>query len=208
MQKQVPKLDRQALVAALRERYQVAGRKDKTQILQQFVAVSGYHRKSAIRLLNATGRIDSSVGKRRPSRTIYDEAVRQALQVLWEASDRVCSKRLKALIPTLLPALQRHGHLQLDPQVAGKLLSISAASIDRLLRERRPGRTRPKRAPSAATRQVPIRTFADWGEPEPGYMEMDLVAHCGQSPAGAFVYTLTLTDVASWLDRMHAAAGA
>lgn len=110
----------------------------------------------------------------------------------------MCGKRLKALIPMLVPALERHGHLRLDPLVSQKLLAISAASIDRLLRERLTGnRTRPTRKPSAATRQVPIRTFADWDDPEPGYMEMDLVAHCGQALVGAFVHTLTLTDVAS-----------
>lgn len=155
MHKQATPLDRRALVAALRERYQAAGRKDKTRILQEFVAISGYHRKSAIRVLNGTDtRVDPV--KRQSARTVYDEAVREALQVLWEASDRVCGKRLKALIPTLVPALERHGHLRLDPLVRRKLLAISAASIDRLLRERRTGnRTRPKRAPSAATRQVP-----------------------------------------------------
>ena len=197
MHRQATPLDRRALVAALRERYRAANRKDKTRILQEFVAISGYHRKSAIRVLNGTDiRVDPS--KRRSARTVYDEAVREALQVLWEASDRVCGKRLKALIPTLVPALERHGHLKLAPLVHHKLLAISAASIDRLLRERRTGnRTRAKRKPSAATRQVPIRTFADWGDPAPGYMEMDLVAHCGQALVGSFVYTLTLTDVAS-----------
>lgn len=197
MQGQTKQLDRNALVTALHERYQAAGRKDKTRILQEFVAISGYHRKSAIRVLNGTD-VCGDLGGNQSPRTVYDEAVREALQVLWEASDRVCSKRLKALIPVLVPALERHGHLRLDPLVCQKLLAISAASIDRLLRDRRTSnRTRPRRKPSAVTRQVPIRTFADWGDPEPGYMEMDLVAHCGQALVGAFVHTLTLTDVAS-----------
>lgn len=198
MQRKTAQLDRHALVEALRGRYRAASRQDKARILEEFIAVSSYHRKSAIRLLNDT---DPFVDNRRqqPARTIYDEAVREALQLLWEASDRVCSKRLKALVPTLIPALEHHGHLRLDPLVRSKLLVISAASMDRLLRERRMGavRPRPRRAPSAATRSVPIRTFADWHDPEPGHMEMDLVAHCGQSPAGSFVHTLTLTDVAS-----------
>lgn len=175
--RQATPLDRRALAAALRERYQAAGRQGKTRILQESVPVSGYHRKSAFRVLNGTDtRVDS--GKRRSTRTVYDEAVRQALQVLWGASDRVCSKRLKALIPVLVCALGCHGHLRLDPLVRSKIMAISAASIDRLLRERRTGsRMRAKRSSSAATRQVPIRMFADWGAPESGYMEMDLVAH-------------------------------
>jgi hypothetical protein len=190
--------DRRALVAVVRERYQAGDREEKTRILEEFGAISGYHRKSAIRLLNSAAMDDKAPSS--PSlRTVYDHAVRGALQVLWEASDRVCSKRLKALIPTLVPALERHGHLQLDPLVRRKLLAISAASIDRLLRDVRSGgkRNRPKRAPSAATRRVPVRTFADWDSPQPGYMEMDLVAHCGQAVVGSFVHTLTLTDVAS-----------
>jgi hypothetical protein len=188
---------RHALVAAVRERYQAGGREEKTRILEEFIAISGYHRKSAIRLLNSPAA--GSAPPRRTPRTVYDHAVREALQVLWEASDRVCGKRLKALIPTLVPALESHGHMQLDPLVRSKILAISAASIDRLLRDVRPGGTqdRHKRAPSAATRRVPVRTFADWDKPKPGYMEMDLVAHCGQALVDRFVYTLTLTDIAS-----------
>lgn len=125
--------------------------------------------------------------------------MRDALQVLWEASDRVCSNRLKALVATLIAALERSGHLELDPLVWCKLLAISAASMDRVLRYIRTGGARQhvKHAPSAATRSVPVRTFADWDHPGPGYMEMDLLAHCGQAVAGSFVHTLTLTDVAS-----------
>jgi hypothetical protein len=190
--------DRRALVTAVRERYQAGNREDKTRILEEFVVISGYHRKSAIRLLNGSDNIDGGA-PRHSARTVYDHAVREALQILWEASDRVCSKRLKALIPTLVPALERHGHLQLDPLVRDKLLAISAASIDRLLRDIRTGgkRNPPKRAPSAATRSVPVRTFADWNNPKPGSMEMDRVAHCGQAVVGSFVHTLTLTDIAS-----------
>lgn len=190
---------RRELVGALRARYQASSREDKTRILEEFITVSGYHRKSAIRILNGSQAIDGR--SRRPQRPrLYDEAVRQALLVLWEVSDRVCGKRLKALIPVLLPALERHGHLELNSTIRDKLTGISAASIDRLLRDARGvgTRRRPKRKPTAPQRQVPIRTFADWpDEPQPGYMEIDLVAHCGESMAGSAVHTLTLTDVAS-----------
>ena len=188
---------RHALVAAVRERYQAGTREDKTRILEEFIAISGYHRKSAIRVLNGSASAGSG-SPRGAARTVYDQAVLEALQVLWEASDRVCGKRLKALLPILLPALERHGHLQLESQVRCKVLAISASSIDRLLRNVRGHGPRPRRrrAPAVA-RRVPVRTFADWDEPAPGYMEMDLVAHCGQAMAGSFVYTLTLTDIAS-----------
>lgn len=190
---------RRELVEAVHERYQTGSREEKTRILEEFVSVSGYHRKSAIRILNGASAPHGGRSADRSRPGLYDEAVRQALIVLWEASDRVCGKRLKALLPSLLPALERHGHLRLDPTVRAKLTAISAASIDRALREARstspPRRTR--RAPTALRRSVPIRTFADWASPPPGYMEMDLVVHCGETMAGSYVHTLALTDVAT-----------
>lgn len=157
------------------------------------------YRKHSIRLLNSTAEL---VAPRRTSRSrVYDEAVREALIVLWEASDRICGKRLKALLPTLVPALERHGHLRLDGAIRDKLLSASAATIDRLLADTRAvvrGSTRPRpRAKTAVQRQVPIRTFGDWGDPRPGYVEADLVSHCGQDPAGSYAHTLVLTDICS-----------
>ena len=189
---------RNELVAALRERYRAGSREQKSRILAEFVATSGYHRKSAIRLLNGDGDTDSHTAIR-GRRRVYDDAVRQALIVLWEASDRVCGKRLRALVPILLPALERHGHLQLDPVVRDKLTSISAASMDRLLSEARAGKhgRKPRKQPSAVSKRVAIRTFADWDEPGPGYMEMDLVAHGGPTSAGSFAHTLSFTDIAT-----------
>src|SRR5208337_4726833 len=117
----------------------------------------------------------------RPTRRLYDDAVREALIVLWEASDTICGKRLKPLIPTLVEAMERHGPLQLVPEVRAGLLSISPATIDRALREVRvlaAGRPRRRTAPSAAIRRsVPVRTFTDWQDPSPGFVEADLVTH-------------------------------
>lgn len=194
------------LVRVVAEKYQCAGREDKRKILEQFVAVTGYHRKHSIRLLNSTAEL---VAPRRTRRfRVYDEAVKQALVVLWEASDRICGKRLKALLPILVPALERHGHLDLDGSIREKLLSASASTIDRLLAEARDGirgSTRPKRrAKTAIQRQVPIRTAGDWDDPPPGYVEADLVAHCGTNPGGSFVHTLTLTDVCTGLTECTA----
>jgi hypothetical protein len=137
----------------------------------------------------------------RPARRVYDDAVRQALIVLWEASDRICGKRLKALIPILVEAMERHGHLQLAREVRAGLLSISAATIDRALREVRGlsgGRARRRTAPSAAVRRaVPVRTFTDWRDPLPGFFEADLVTHSGPRVSGSFIHTLVLTDIAT-----------
>ena len=122
---------RDELIAALSGRYGAAGRIERTRILDEFVAVTGYHRKHAMRVLQSR-----PMGSRhgpRPSRRIYGEAVREALILLWEASDRVCGKRLKALLPVLMDAMERHGRLELDPAVRAGVLAMSAATIDRAL---------------------------------------------------------------------------
>ena len=118
-----------------------------------------------------------------------------------DASDRVCGKRLKALLPTLVPALERHGHVTLDPRVREQLMAVSAATIDRRLASARAvtaGQRRRRRSGGDSVRgRVPVRTFGDWQDPVPGFVEADLVAHCGSSMAGSFVWTLVLTDIAS-----------
>jgi hypothetical protein len=189
---------RQDLLTAIRERYRAGTKDEKLRILDEFVAVTGYHRKHAIRLFKAGS---AARGARRRSRLpLYDAAVREALVVLWEASDRVCGKRLRPLLPILVSALERHGHLTLESTVRARVLSASAATLDRLLGPTRAavsGQRARRRAIPAVRRNVPVRTCADWEDPVPGDMEADLVSHGGESTAGSFVHTLTLTDVAS-----------
>src|SRR3982750_977730 len=190
---------RDELVAAVIERYSNGRRAEKGRILDEFVAVTGFHRKHAMRVLR--GGQANWRSAPRPERRLYDEAVREALIVLWEASDRVCGKRLKALAPILVEAMERHGHLRLAPEVRTRLLAMSAATMDRALRPVRAqagGGTRRRTAPSSAVRRsVPVRTFADWHDPPPGFVEADLVAHSGPSASGSFVQTLVLTDIAT-----------
>jgi hypothetical protein len=167
-------------------------------ILDEFSKVTGYHRKHAIRVLTA----QLEAGRERPAaRRIYQEAVKEALIVLWEASDRICGKRLKALLPSLLEAMERHEHLQLEDGVRTQLLAMSAATIDRQLRAVREkasgGRKRGTARKNRVRKLVPVRTFADWDGVGPGYLEMDMVVHCGTRAEGSFVHTLVLTDVAS-----------
>jgi hypothetical protein len=188
---------RKELTEAVRGRYRTATRVEKSKILDEFVALTGLHRKHAVRVLN---RPAGTANPRRASTRalVYDEAVAQALTILWEASDRICGKRLAPLLPVLLPALERHGHLGLDPTVREKLLQISPATIDRLLAPKRNGGVRRQaRTAPGVRKQIPVRTFADWEDVGPGHMEVDLVAHCGGSIAGSLVHTLTATDVAS-----------
>ena len=121
--------------------------------------------------------------------------------MIWEASDRVCGKRLRPLVPILVEAMEQHGHLQLTPEVRSSLLAMSAATIDRALHDvREPGGGRKRRhaPPSAAIRRsVAVRTFDGWDNPPPGFVEADLVAHSGPTAKGSFVQTLTLTDIAT-----------
>lgn len=136
-------------------------------------------------------------------RRIYDEAVKESLIMMWEAADRICGKRLKAIMLELVSALERHGHVHLDPRVRSRLLAVSASTIDRLLvqtrRQARPKKRR--RKPNQSSGQIAVRTFADLGEPAPGYLEIDFVAHCGGSMAGSFIHTLVITDINSgWTD--------
>lgn len=189
---------RDEMLAAVAARYRDSSRVEKTRILDEFASVTGHHRKHAMRLLRAgpSGQDPAS----RPERRIYDEAVREALIVLWEASDRICGKRLKAMIPILLPAMERHGHLDLGPEIRAALLIISAATIDRALApqwERSGRNTRRRGSPSALRRSIPVRTFSDWNDPPPGFLEVDLVAHSGPSASGSFIQTLVLTDIAT-----------
>jgi hypothetical protein len=188
---------RRELVQAIGKRYRAADKAGKVGILDEFVAVTGYHRKHAIRLLRATPALLAQL--RRPRLRVYDDAVREALVVLWEASDRVCGKRLKPLLPLLLSALERHDHLRLNGVVRAKLLASSASTIDRLLVVARGSASRRTRARAkpAIRRSIPVRTFADWNDPPPGFMEADLVCHGGENVAGSFAHTLVLTDIAS-----------
>src|SRR4051794_41365801 len=190
---------RDELVAAVIERYSKGRRAEKGRILDEFVAVTGSHRKHAMRVLRGGQATRRSAP--RPERRLYDEAVREALIVIWEASDRVCGKRLKALAPILVEAMERHGHLQLAPEVRTRLLAMSAATMDRALKDVRQqaGQSKRRKAPPSAAvrRSVPVRTFDGWDNPPPGFVEADLVAHSGPVTKGSFIQTLVLTDIAT-----------
>ena len=163
---------------AVRERYERASRTEKKQILDEFTRVTGYHRKSAIRLLHRQCRRPPSTrpGRRRH----YGQEVIAALKVVWEAADRLCSKRLQPFLPELTEVLQNRGELNVTPQVANQLCQLSASTIDRLLR---PHRHLGTRRPFSTTKpgsllkaSIPIRTFSEWNEDRPGFLEVDLVA--------------------------------
>ena len=187
-----------ALVDSIRSRYYGARKKDKSRILDEFVAITGHQRKYALRLLAAihdsTATTSVVLGRK-----IYASAVTEVLVTLWESSDRLCGKRLKAILPELLKSMESHGHMSLDEPLKALVLSASASTIDRVLRpvrEKATGRThvRPKKKIRAA---IPVKTFSEWQDVAPGNLEADFVAHCGGNLSGAFIHSLAATDVAS-----------
>jgi hypothetical protein len=182
MARQISMATRKELIAAVGIRYRAAGRVERGKILDEFTNLTGFHRKHAVRVLANEPR------DRPPKRCrarLYGQPVKEALILVWEAADRVCGKRLKALIPTLVGAMERHGRSTFDAEVKEALLRMSAASIDRLLREvREEAGGQRKRRPgvgSAIRRAVRVRTFSDWNDPPPGFFETDMVEHCWRS---------------------------
>ena len=182
-------------LAAIRQRYFQASREEKGAILQEFCAVCCYHRKHAIRLLNQRKR---GPGKRPGRKPVYrSPELLTALKRIWLVTDQMCSKRLVAAIPLWLPFYEK-AYEKLSGETINQLLSISAATIDRLLASTR-AKARLKglcatKPGSLLRNQIPIRTH-NWDITQPGFMEADTVAHCGNSLAGNFIWSLTLTDI-------------
>jgi hypothetical protein len=204
MKKEISRQSKLELTEAIRQRYLSASKSEKTRILDEFVAMTKYHRKHAIRVLTTDNQ--QSAQERPCGKRIYDEAVKEALIVLWEASDRICGKRLKAILPILVEAMERNGHLDLDAEVQSRLLQMSASTIDRLLtsvRQQAKGRKKKRNAPKKASKQIPVKTFADWDEAIPGELEIDFVVHCGDTTSGSCIHSLVGTDVCSgWTEAV------
>jgi len=186
-------------VQALRSRYFKASKEEKGKMLDEFTQVTGLHRKAAIRLLRRLSQ--PRAGKRCGRPRKYGTGEAEALRVVWEASDRLCSRRLQPFLPEMVKVLRQHSEQIIDAATEGQLCRMSAATIDRLLRpHRRLGGRRgltTTRPGSLLKSSIPIRTFTDWQENKPGFLEMDLVAHCGESTEGFYLNTLGAVDVAS-----------
>jgi|GEM_PF-790562 len=187
---------RRELVRQMAPRYQEASRARKSVLLDEFVALTGYVRKYAIQLPNHPE--EPKPRSRQVRLPHYGPEVQQALFLAWKAANQICAKRLIPFLPTLIEALERHGHLHLIEEYRKQLLSMSATTADRILRSSRQQATHgvsTTRAGTLLKHQIPIRTFQDWNETEPGFLEADLVAHCGIQAEGGYLYTLTLTDI-------------
>jgi hypothetical protein len=188
------------LLAQVAPRYRETDHAQKSVMLSEFIAATGYKRKYAIRLLSGPILSPPAPLKRSQARC-YGPAVQEALAIAWAAANYICAKRLVPFLPELVPTLERHGHLQLTDKVRALVLDVSPATADRLLQPLRqkdaPRGLSTTRVGRLLKHQIPIRTFNDWNETRPGFLEADLVAHCGWTVEGSFLNTLVLTDVAS-----------
>jgi hypothetical protein len=184
---------RQAVVAKAAGRYQRSGKQEKGLILTELVELTEYSRVYARRVLRQHGKrikqgrqsllADVRVRSSRSRSPYYDQQVKATLIKIWRVLDYICGKRLQPALPELLEVLERHNELHCDRLTKEKLLRISAATIDRLLRsERRKYELRGQARTKPGTllkHQIPIRTFAEWNEQQPGFVEIDLVSHDG-----------------------------
>ena len=212
---------KKAVTKELKDRYQRASKKEKTMLLNELIRLTRYNRSYAARALRVKEVLGyiSIAGKRvklvrdnrkikRKKKKIYDQEVLAALKEIWKIGDYICSKRLAPYLSEIIPVLEKWGEIKLDTKVREKLLTISAATIDRLLADTRKkyqikGRstTRPG---SLLKKSIPIRTFADWDEKVPGFFEVDLVSHDGGAVRGDFNQSLNFTDIATGWEEMVA----
>ena len=210
---------KKAVTKELQDRYRKSSKKEKIVMLDELIQLTGYNRSYAGRVLrrkevlgylNIAGQRVKYLapGRKRKRQRFYDEQVLSALKQLWREADSICSKRLAPFLTEFIPVLERHGEIKLDPKVREKLLTISAATIDRLLADTRKkqqlkGRstTRPG---SLLKKNIPIRTFSEWDDKRPGFFEVDLVSHDGGNSRGDFIQSLNFTDIATGWDEIVA----
>jgi hypothetical protein len=193
------------LVEVVRPRYRKANKLEKQKILDEFTSTTGYHRKHAIRILKNQVQVQNHLkGKTKTYKTIYGGEVVQLLEQIWEICGHICSKRLQPFLPEAIRVLERCQEIELSKDTRELLLKISSASIDRCLRPVRiksPHGLSTTKPGSLLKTLIPVRTFTEWDDERPGFMEIDLVAHCGNTTAGQYLTTLTCTDICTgWTD--------
>jgi len=202
--------ERKKATAVVAARYQKSRKKGKGVILDEFTKLTGYGRRYASHVLRSHGKklrisercvIQGDVRKtaKRNKPKVYDTTVKDALKKIWYIMDCICGKRLAPVMKDIVPRLIRFREISIDETVKGKLMKISSSTIDRMLAPERKkhqikgkGNTKPG---TLLKNQIPIRTFSDWNEKKPGFVEIDLVGHDGGDSHGEFAQTLDVTDV-------------
>jgi hypothetical protein len=197
--------ERRAVIDTIAIRYSQADKRTKGVILDELCATTGWHRNHARKALT-TALQPGSVSPRHPRPPTYGPEVIAALTVCWTVLGMPAGKRLAPMLDELVAVLRRFGELVIDDDTAVLLVSMSAATIDRRLaperrRHRLKGRVATK--PGALLKsQIPVRTWADWDDARPGFVEIDLVSHDGGDLAGQHAFTLTVTDIATgWTEN-------
>jgi len=196
---------RNELLEVVRPRYLKASKFEKQKILDEFTSATGYHRKHAVRVLR--NKVQAQNRLKRETKIyqrVYCGEVVQALEQIWEIYGHICSKRLQPFLPEAIRVLKRCQEIDLSLGTKELLLKISSASIDRCLRPIRlqtPHGLSTTKPGSLLKNLIPVRTFTEWDEEQPGFMEIDLVAHSGNTTEGQFLCTLTCTDLCTgWTD--------
>ncbi len=205
--------ERKRIAEATAGRYRKAGKKEKGVILTEFGELTGFARSYAAMVLRNQGRVVSvsrklrmrgDVGKKLPRRgrgATYDETVVKVLVQVWRIMDYICGKRLAPVLGEMVERLVRHNELRCDAATSKKLAQMSAATIDRLLGPERQkyqlkGRSH-TRPGTLLKHQIPMRTFNEWDEQQPGFLEIDLVGHDGGVIDSLHAFTLNAVDIAS-----------
>lgn len=193
------------LLEAVRPRYLKANKVEKQKMLDEFTSSTGYHRKHAIRVLKNKVQVQNHhKRKTKTYKAVYRGEVVQALEQIWEIYGHICSKRLQPFLPEAIRVLERCKEIEFSEDTKGLLLKISSASIDRCLRPvriRSPHGLSTTKPGSLLKNLIPVHTIAKWDKEQPGFMEIDLVAHCGNTTEGQYLNTLTCTDISTgWTD--------
>lgn len=186
------------LINSFRKHYNKACKKDKGRIISQIVEATGYCRKHVIMSLNGDRRVSKIVTRTRKSKYT---SISESLKKIWAVANFICGKRLKPFMPLLIDSLKQHNEITLTRQEEVLLLGISPATIDRLLAPARKaigikGRSTTKPG-TLLKHQIAVKTFAEWDNTIPGFLQIDLVAHCGMSTGGEYINTLNMVDVAT-----------
>jgi len=214
--------NKKEITAEIQERYKKASRKQKKTILDEFVALTGYNRNYASRVLRQYyGKLIGSIGSgkrkiryvvgkdkrsKRNRKRFYDDDVTEALKKIWAILDMPCGKRLAPFLPEIIFKLETFDEIKMKSATKQKLLEVSASTIDRLLKpikeKLRIGKGKSFTKPGTLLKhQIPIKTFSDWDDSAPGYLEADLVGHEGGNMQGDFCFSINFVDVATCWDE-------